>query len=77
MTSQVTARSKCERGANIRLTEQRSVVVRIPLDEPRSQRRGMDYMSGMVIVESWFSIGSASHSTWLQKLSLTSTILSG
>ncbi|WP_036503190.1 DUF4062 domain-containing protein [Novosphingobium sp. AP12] len=40
-----------ERGANIRLTEHGSVIVRIPLDEPCSQGRGMDYMSGMVIVE--------------------------
>jgi len=40
-----------ERGASIRLTENGSVVVRIPLDEPRSQGRGMDYMGGMVIVE--------------------------
>ena len=39
-----------ERGASIRLTELGSVVVRLPLDEPRSAR-GFDAMSGMVIIE--------------------------
>lgn len=39
-----------ERGASIRLTEQGSIVVRLPLDEPRSAR-GFDPMSGMVLVE--------------------------
>lgn len=39
-----------ERGASIRLTEQGSVVVRLPLDEPRSAR-GFDPMSGMVVIE--------------------------
>jgi hypothetical protein len=39
-----------ERGASIRLTEQGSLVVRLPLDEPRSAR-GLDPMSGMVIIE--------------------------
>ena len=40
-----------ERGASIRLTEHGSVVVRIPLDEPRAQGRGLDHMGGMVIIE--------------------------
>ncbi|MBT2189194.1 DUF4062 domain-containing protein [Sphingobium nicotianae] len=40
-----------ERGASIRLTEHGSIAVRVPLDEPRSQGRGMDHMSGMVIIE--------------------------
>lgn len=39
-----------ERGASIRLTEQGSIAVRLPLDEPRSAR-GFDPMSGMVLVE--------------------------
>ena len=39
-----------ERGGSIRLTEQGSLVVRLPLDEPRSAR-GFDPMSGMVIIE--------------------------
>ncbi|WP_375243823.1 DUF4062 domain-containing protein [Sphingomonas parapaucimobilis] len=40
-----------ERGASIRLTEQGSVSLRLPLDEPRPLGRGFDAMSGMVIVE--------------------------
>ena len=40
-----------ERGASMRLTEHGSIAVRVPLDDPRSQRRGLDHMSGMVIIE--------------------------
>jgi hypothetical protein len=40
-----------ERGASLRLTEHGSIFVRVPLDQPRSQGRGLDHMSGMVIVE--------------------------
>lgn len=40
-----------ERGASMRLTEHGSIAVRVPLDEPRLQGRGLDYMSGMVIIE--------------------------
>lgn len=39
-----------ERGASIRLTEQGSVGMRLPLDEPRNVR-GFDPMSGMVVIE--------------------------
>jgi len=37
--------------ASLRLTEHGSVAVRIPLDEPRAQGRGLDQMGGMVIIE--------------------------
>jgi hypothetical protein len=40
-----------ERGATIRVTEQGSVSMRVPLDEPRAGGRNFDPMSGMVIVE--------------------------
>lgn len=40
-----------ERGASIRLTEHGSIAVRVPLDEPRSQGRNADHMTGMVIIE--------------------------
>ena len=40
-----------ERGASIRLTEHGSIAVRVPLDEPRARGRGLDHMSGMVIIE--------------------------
>lgn len=40
-----------ERGASVRLTEHGSIAVSVPLDEPRSYGRGMDHMSGMVIIE--------------------------
>jgi hypothetical protein len=40
-----------ERGAVIRVTEQGSVSLRVPLDEPRAGGRGFDPMSGMIIIE--------------------------
>lgn len=40
-----------ERGAAVRVTEQGSVSLRLPLDEPRTSRRSFDPMSGMVIIE--------------------------
>jgi hypothetical protein len=40
-----------ERGAVIRVTEQGSVSLRVPLDEPRAGGRGFDPMSGMTIIE--------------------------
>ncbi|MBY9061354.1 DUF4062 domain-containing protein [Sphingomonas yunnanensis] len=39
-----------ERGASIRITEQGSVSLRMPLDRPRSAR-GFDAMSGLVVIE--------------------------
>ena len=40
-----------ERGASIRVTEEGSIALRVPLDEPRVGGRGFDPMSGMVIIE--------------------------
>lgn len=40
-----------ERGAVIRVTEQGSVSLRVPLDEPRAGGRGFDPMKGMIIIE--------------------------
>lgn len=40
-----------ERGAVMRVTEQGSVSLRVPLDEPRASGRGFDPMSGMIIIE--------------------------
>ena len=40
-----------ERGAAIRVTEEGSISLRLPLDESRARGRGFDAMSGMVIVE--------------------------
>lgn len=40
-----------ERGAGIRLTEHGSIAVRVLLDEPRSQTRGLDHMGSMVVIE--------------------------
>ncbi|WP_420139882.1 DUF4062 domain-containing protein [Sphingomonas sp.] len=40
-----------ERGGSIRVTEEGSIALRVPLDEPRAGGRGFDTMSGMVIIE--------------------------
>jgi hypothetical protein len=40
-----------ERGAGIRVTEEGSVSLRVPLDEPRGSGRSFDPMSGMIIIE--------------------------
>ena len=40
-----------ERGAAIRVTEQGSVLLRVPLDEPRASGRSFDPMGGMIIIE--------------------------
>ncbi|HEY0012131.1 MAG TPA: DUF4062 domain-containing protein [Allosphingosinicella sp.] len=40
-----------ERGATIRVTEQGSVSLRVPLDETRAGGRSFDPMSGMIIIE--------------------------
>ncbi|MBJ7441262.1 MAG: DUF4062 domain-containing protein [Sphingopyxis sp.] len=40
-----------DRGASIRLTEEGSVVLRVPLDDPRPRGQGFDAMSHMVVVE--------------------------
>lgn len=40
-----------ERGAAIRITEQGSVSLRVPVDEPRTGARSLDPINGMVIIE--------------------------
>lgn len=39
-----------ERGASILLTEQGSVAIRMPVDEPFTGRRGMDAMANMMVI---------------------------
>ena len=39
-----------DRGASIRLTEQGSVAIRLPLDEPPTGQRGFNPMAGMMVI---------------------------